>query len=50
MTIDESLQIDDLHATDFLRQAYREAAIYELEQYAKDVEKEKRERDEDGRE
>lgn len=46
MTIDESLQIDDMHINEFLRQAYWEAAMYELEQYAKEVEKEKQERGE----
>ena len=50
MTIEESLRVDDMHTNEFLRQAYREAAMYELEQYAKEVEKEKQERGEDGRE
>lgn len=36
MTIDEALRIDDIHADDFLKQAWREAAIYELEQKEKE--------------
>jgi hypothetical protein len=30
MTIDETLRIDDMHANEFLRQAYRETAMHEL--------------------
>jgi len=43
MTIEESLQIDDMHTNEFLRQAYLESALYELKQHEKEVEKEKQE-------
>ena len=43
MTLEESLRIDDMHANEFLRHAYWEAAMYELEQQKKEAEKEKQE-------
>lgn len=43
MTIEESLWIDDMHVNEFLRQAYLEAALYELKQHKKEAEKEKQE-------
>ena len=43
MTLEESLRIDDMHANEFLRQAYLEAALYELKQHKKEAEKEKQE-------
>jgi hypothetical protein len=30
MTNEESLRVDDMHANEFLKQAYRKAAMYEL--------------------
>ena len=43
MTLEESLRIDDMHANEFLRQAYLEEALYELKQRKKEAEEEKQE-------
>lgn len=42
MKIEESLRIDDIHANEFLRQTYREMAIYELTIYEKLQEEERK--------